>query len=1016
MLLHLWLPWLLLAMANGSPAPIPSLEPIKPATIVDFLSASAQYSYFLRHLQHHGLIPAINRLQNVTVFAPVNLAFVDHDLAANDTPYSLMRYFASEVITVDSLSTSGEIVDSLYRTKHAQEHNISFPLKVTSRGERGVCVNDFAEIVESDGYAKHQYSTIQTIDRLLPVPQTLCSVLMDRSTSSLNGYSVSFLKHLAQLVFTDFHHSGFSISCEEYLANASTLLLPTDALVDASMLPLQKKYYTTLFTGLIQPDLVASKDAAREMRADVLQLLLDFLLPCRIGGSNTDRTTKTTLSGNLSYNVSVEDSSNRLILNGKIYSAANSTSIIAADGLIHVFDLNQNAEQNLFGSLGITIADMIPRKALFALHYSRFVRELKFRKLDYLIDGSTENQTMLLETNDRDDFRDEDLFEAGFYDAHTASFSTASFSGKQSLLYHFFEGAVDLFEQLTDHSPAYHHLLTTKLCLHKRINSCYKVKLTGRFFDEKKLILFNDNVKINSSPTHASGDNVIYITNDEFLAPASFKHTVGELISNDVGEGGLDHIVIDKEACLTTLNYLIKFDLLSLPNNINGYSVFLPCGNPIWDGDNRSIEEGFGSWKSLGLVLKYLESNPRVLKNILKGFFIQDLVYSDFGLQDEEELSMISRTLRGDNVTVSESYRSGEFNHLININRTSFSVPLNSDVLFTHGVIHITSKLLLPDSFHVLLLELAKTTDHLLYPDHSFLTLLDLFPKVKNALNLEETDEPSDYSLLIPSPDLLNDLNVTGAYSRLFEFLELHLLPNTEVNTLLECLGDGNRINRYVSASNHTIHTNSSKGLFNCFKNRATGETYIYLDNGDLNPKQKVRIISHGCTKFGSRNSSCVFLLDGPLKPEWFDAPPKNFLHLHIGWINVGIGIIIGVVLFGLFTTSVILCISGSASKKVNKSMFANEPFFSPNEPTIMRVTSDEDEDFMDDFGYETDDDMLRSERDPILAKGKRKKKYSNYAAIPTPIDEVPTAPRLIKGKGLLKGLNRDRDFPVVNF
>lgn len=993
-------------MGNASPAPIPSAEPINPATIVDFLSSRAQYSYFLRHLQRHELIPVVNRLQNVTVFAPVNLAFVDGKWAVNDTPESLMRYFGRQVLSVDALGAPVQIVDSLYVAKHFRGHNISFPLKVTVGGA-DVRVNDVAAVVESDAYAKHQYSTIQTIDRLLPVPETLCSVLMDPHNTSVNGYSVSFVKHLAQLVFTDFRHSDFAISCDQYLANVSTLLLPTDAWVHSSMLPLQKKYYTTLFTGLTRPDLVASKDAVREIRADVLQLLLNLLLPSRIGGLEADNRTATTLSGDNSYNISLDSDSNRLVLNDNVVSAENSTSIVAADGLIHVFDLDQTSPWDFFATLGISIADMIPRKALFAMHYSHFVRELKFRKLDYLIDGTTVNQTMLLESADRDDVSDEDSF------AEDLDFHAASFSGKEELLYHFFEGAIDLYSLLTKDSPSYHGLLASKLCLHKRINSCYKVKLSGTLSDDRRHIRFNDDVKIIDSPVHASGGNVIYVTDDDFLVPPSFKHAVGELISNDVVKGGLDHIVIDKESCLTTLKYLIKFGLLSLPNNINGYSVFLPCGNPIWDYDKQSTVEDSGSWQSLGLVIKYLEANPEVLKNIMKGLFIQDLIYSDFGLQDEVELSIMARTLRGDYVNVSESYRSGEFNHLININQTSFSVPLNSDVLFSHGVIHITSKLLLPDSFRVLLFDLAKTTEHLLYPEHSFLTLLDLFPKVKDELNLNETDEPSNYSLLIPSPDLLKDVNVTVGYNRLFEFMELHLVPNTQVETLLQCLDYGHQIHGSMPPSNFSIHTNSSKGGFNCVKNRATGETYIHIDPGDMNSKHKVRIMSHGCTRFGSKNASCVFLLDRPLEPEWFDAP-KNFLHLHIGWISVGIGIIIGVVLFGFFTTTVILCLGGGSAKKSNPPFFPNELFFPPNEPTFMRVTSDED--FLDDFGYETDDDMMRSERDPILAKGKRKKKYSNYSSTSAPTNGIPTAPRTIKGNSLLKGLNRERDFPVINF
>lgn len=1005
-------------MGNASPAPAPSAQPVKPPTIVDYLSSSAQYSYFLRHLQRHELIPAINRLQNVTVFAPVNLAFVDSKLAAGDTPESLMRYFARKPLTVESLGASGQVVDSLYVVKHLHGHNITFPLKITSYEKSEVRVNDFASVVEADAYTKHQFSIIQTINRLIPVPETLCSILMDSTTNYVGDHSVSFVKHLAQLVFTDFRHSGFTLSCDQFLANVSTLLLPTDAWIDTSMLLLQKKYYTTLFRGMSHPHLVGTKDAVREIRADVLELLLSLLLPSRVDASDPASRNVTSLAGHV-YGISLNSGSGRLILNKEIVSSENSTSIVKADGLIHVFVPDQKSQRDFFGSLGVVVADMIPRKALYSMHYSRFVRELKFRKLDYLIDGRTSNQTILLESADSDDVTENDL------NSNDRDMHSVSFSGKEQLQYHFMEGAVDLFDKLTDDSPSYRHLLTSKLCLHKRINSCYKVKLSGKLDNKKVRVRFNDDVKIFNPPIHASGSNLLYVTDDEVLAPSSFKHAVAELISND-GVKGSDYNSVDKEACLIALRYFIKFGLLSLPNNNHGYTVLLPCGITLWDDENQHREEISGTWRNLGLVLKYLESNPKVLENVMKGLFIQDLIYSDFGLEDNVQLSLVAPNLLGDYVNISESYRGDESDHLIKINKTSFSIPLNSDILFNQGVIHITSKLLLPDSFHVLLIDLVKTTEHHLFPENSFMALLDLFPKVKDELNLDEIKEPSNYSLLIPSPDLLKDLNMTGGYDRLFELLQLHLIPNTEVDSLIQCLNNGEQMDGQSFASNFSIHTNSSRDSFNCAKNRATGESYIHIDPGDNLTKHNVRIISHGCTQFGSKNSSCVFLLERPLAPEWFDAP-SNFLHLHVKWISVCIGIIMGVILFGCFTTAVVLCIGSGSSKKSNPPMFSNEPFSLPNEPRFMRVTSDED--FMDDCGYETDDDMLGTEREPILGKGKRKIENPYYSSLSAPIrgpnvasmkgplpSKGPTAPRSITRNGLQRGMSRDHDFPVVNF
>ena len=44
---------------------------------------------------------------------------------------------------------------------------------------------------------------------------------------------------------------------------------------------------------------------------------------------------------------------------------------------------------------------MIARKSLYALHYSNFVDELYFRSLGHLVDGSSQNQSIFLDVNQR---------------------------------------------------------------------------------------------------------------------------------------------------------------------------------------------------------------------------------------------------------------------------------------------------------------------------------------------------------------------------------------------------------------------------------------------------------------------------------------------------------------------------------------------------------------------------------------------------------------------------------------
>ena len=75
------------------------------------------------------------------------------------------------------------------------------------------------------------------------------------------------------------------------------------------------------------------------------------------------------------------------------------------------------------------------------------------------------------------------------------------------------------------------------------------------------------------------------------------------------------------------------------------------------------------------------------------------------------------------------------------------------------------------------------------------------------------------------------------------------------------------------------------------------------------------------------------------------------------------IGIIIGVILFGFgHDHANSLPRKWQLPEKSEPYMFANEPL-SPNEPSFMRVTSDED--FLEDHGYETDDDMMAMKEIP---------------------------------------------------
>ncbi|KAG2731004.1 hypothetical protein G9P44_006153 [Scheffersomyces stipitis] len=389
---------------------------------------------------------------------------------------------------------------------------------------------------------------------------------------------------------------------------------------------------------------------------------------------------------------------------------------------------------------------MIPRKGLYAMHFSNFVKELKFRSLDYLVDGSTSNQTIFVESEQRDDIPEED----------TADFRVSSFSSKQGLMYQFADEAIDLATFL-DSRKVVHKLLDSRLCSKKRVGGCFKLKLSASNSNSKVRVTVNDEIEILSPAVNVGNNSLVYVTDKDVDPPSNFKNSLGELISSGSIPRHLDHLDIDKKSCLSTLGYLNQFDLFSLSDNSKGYSVFLPCAPAnsasIADQDLTyyASNESRGNWKNLGLILNYLEANPKVFQGILKGFFIEDTIYSDFGLEGGKK-KLSTDNLRGDPVKVQSDLVSAG-NHYINLNKTKLTLPINSDILFNQGVIHLVDQVLLPENFSVSLPDLLKTTIDPNYPKYSLIDLLDHFPKLKKTLGLVAVDGTfsHEFSLLVPT-------------------------------------------------------------------------------------------------------------------------------------------------------------------------------------------------------------------------------------------------------------------------
>lgn len=979
------------------------------STIIDILSSEVEFSYFLRILQRKGLVPVINSLQNVTILAPVNLAFASHELIHIDEK-ELYRYIIDQRVMIGYMTKKPTIFNTLY--KQNDNNNKSYPILISPDFDTlEYEVDKHASIVEFDIYAKHQWSFIQAIDQQLPVKPSMCDMLLDDSTTSINGHNITFVKGLFQLLFKPQYaanpqidakkkkHDKFKdipTDCQLYLSNVSTVFLPTDDMLRSSMSSMLMRYYSALYHTLNGNRFTITDEAILEIKYDITELLNNLLISEIVGAANITKSSYASKNNQTGFIVDSNKDDKLITLNGKVSSSPTGSNLVYGDGVIHLFE-GQQDDVNFFDDLNIELISMTPKKALFALHYSTLVSELEFCSLNHLIDGTTSNQTILLSYDQRDDVA-EDILELVEAKDDADPITIDSFSLKQQLLYQFIEGALNITDQVSqDLSNTFYKLVDSMMCSKLKIHGCYKLKISSSFDDINLTVesRINDVIKVVSDPIDIGNGSIAYFVNKPIETPSSFKLTLADLLSNGKLQRHLEHIQIDQQECLKTIQYLSHFDLLKLKDNSKGYSIFLPCGIP--DTQVPTPGRSLGAWKGLGLILNHLEKHPEIFKDIIKGIFVEGTYYSDFGLNDNIQMDE-ARTLRGDSVNITNQFFDGNYNHLLKINDSFIPIPLNSDLLFNQGVIHIIGNLLFPNDIEISFIDLLKATrdDEKLL---SFLDLLDEFPRLKQSLQLDSMLPP--YSLLVPTQESLNAYNITKHADDLIDLLRIHLIPNSELPQLFACF------HSEFNSTSYAINSNSSKLSFSCSKDYR-GKVMLSVNREDGEKSgHKVKILNQGCVRnMGSTsNQPCVFLIDKPIRPKWLDNS-DGFLHIHLGIISIGIGIILGLIFFSVVTIAIIFYL-GRKKDGIHDSN--RKTPFNGISGNFMRLGIGEDEgNNIIERGYETDDDM-QNERQRLLPDRNLQRTLNpatgNYGS---------TAPVSIKGSQSKKALNRSRNLPEV--
>lgn len=878
-------------------------------------------------------MPELNLMENITLFAPVNAAFVDEG-EVND----VYKYIIYQRMRVGWMPKEPVVFETAFQNPDGTNYTIEIGPDFELME---YVVDHVAPIVEEDIYAKHQKLFIQGIMRLLPEKPSACGVLLNDVSDSINGTAISFAKQLFQSM--EQRHPNH---CAKFFKNRQSIFIPSDTAIYGGLTQTERIYYTGLYRAQQIKDIDLTEDAQATMAKDIAKFLDSMsLLRYIIGPNGTD----SKFNGH-----KVSHNATQVEING----ASLVVSVVLADSVVHVFDT-----PHVIKALDIKTTSMTLEKVLFSLHYSKFVEELKFRKLGHLLKEKKSRYRLFVDVTDRDDFGDDEMM-------------IRKFSSKQQLLYQFGE------------KKASHGLVDSLMCSNKRVSGCFKHKLMTD--EDGDIITLNDNINVIDGPFDA-GKSEVYIVDSEVVLPASLKRVMGEIM----GAGRTRDVILDKSNCLKTLELLLAHKLFDWDDD-GGYSVFLPCAQV--DASIATKCKPHTNWDTMGLVYDFLEDNPEWMDKVLRGLFVKTPIYSDFSPSSATRFKL----LNGEHVFID---RPKQLSSYLSFNKSRVYVPPDSDVLFNQGVIHLVPDVIIPDQLDIPLRELINTTIN----DPSgpnILELIKLIPGLEKALGLR--GEKPKFALLVPSQESLEDFNITANFDKLTNLFNFHLVPEHDLANLLDC------VNGCPYNSSRVIATNLTEDKAGLMCRRSGSKTYLQYVNTDkmdiagYNKDHQVLVVLYGCEHPNLPYlGPCVFVLDKPLNLKWIN-PDLPFLHIHLGWVLVGIGIICGLLLVAVLV--LVVTIFGMCSNKKGERLpllgDVEDPF-ADRRPSFIKILLDNPDDLtgLHERGYETDIDIFREDDHNPRRWASTRRKYGATGSIERlPTDTTArTAPRLIKGRDITK-------------
>ncbi|ODV60972.1 uncharacterized protein ASCRUDRAFT_75724 [Ascoidea rubescens DSM 1968] len=874
-------------------------DPQITTTVIDILSSNSDFSYFLRILQKNKLIPVLNQFENITLVAPVNQAFLETNMINIENPddpdsiydqldqivfsqNDLYQYIIG--LPIFSYDLDGiEIFKSMYsddiqysnlfnidRSSNLDDDNITYSPILFNNINNTINFFNINNIFVKypDLFANTQNSIVHGIINLLNRLNPICNLINNnnniiRTIENYPNNNYDQNNQNDQNNFISIYSSFLSHYYCPRLTNI-TALIPTNSVLDLNEIELN--YLSSNYGS-----------------TDKLILTNHFLINDYIGGSINNHQLYQNFN-NISLNLSSINNGNNLVWHN--YSSLSNnehdivffrSNILSNNAIIHLF--NSNFDKNI-------LIPFNPRKYLYSLNCSDFVKEVDFRELGYLIDDIQLNQTIFVTQNSIDDDNDNDNDNDN--QLSKKSLQSSSLSNLNTLLYHIVDEKISTLKS---------GIYNTKVCNNKKLGkNCQKLKINK--INQSNFII-NDNTLINTSlntfKNISIGNTVIYLIDQDLSLPNSLSSSVGSFLK-----------------CSRSLNYLNELNLLNLISNKKGYTIFLPC---------------FNSWSSLDLTLDYLEKNLTALNLIMKNSIINGLVYSDFNnsiitsnlLGESIEIKSINSDEINDDQNFHQNFhhnqidiKSGKDNsyhtddndddfieneihkyNVLSINshasKDYLKVEKYSDILFNQGVVHPVEDILFPRNVQISLTNLIETTQSFnTYPSSSFIDLLHR----ANLSYILDPKSSNNFSIILPNHLSLIESNITieSSLNFLEVFLKLHILPNPSNdengNSIFNC---DRKIPTLLDGVHLVCRKLSSKTIM------------LQIEEGQ---DHEVRVLNRGCTTFN--NKSCVFVIDRPINPEWLD---DDKYHIRLPIAAMGLGFIIGIVCIFLLLSCFLMVI-----------------------------------------------------------------------------------------------------------